>query len=559
MNKLKLAIAAMAMFAIQDAFAGGILTNTNQSIQFLRNPARDAAIAIDGVYLNPAGVAFLSDGFHLSLNLQNASQTRTVTGVFAPFAYGANNNGSSTKTFKGEAKAPVLPSIQAAYNKKNWSFQFGFGVTGGGGKCHFKQGLPSFEGTVALLPLLSQNLDAVTNKMGLGSLGLPTVDSYDMDTYMRGRQYYFGFTLGAAYKFNEHWSAYGGLRLLYGNSNYYGYVSNIRARFAGSTDYLNASETFLGQSAKAYEAVGQYTEAAKYAAAHGDMAAAQAAQAKAKEYGVKAAMLGALGEATEDVTLNCDQTGWGVAPILGVDYKVGNFNFAAKYEFETRMRLKNKSANSESARNLEILDRWADGENVPEDSPALLTLGARWSVIPQLRLNAGWHHYFDKDAHQYKHHEKKLGGDTNEYLFGAEYDLSKVVEVSAGVQKTNYKMTGDYMEDVSFVVNSYSFGFGVGVHLNKKMTLNLAYFQTNYSDFSSESNNYNDLANLTGKIVSGVAVKLGQDEATANAAANEVKNMLTAPVTADGKSMLYGKNTFTRTNHVFGLGLNIDF
>ena len=30
--------------------AGGILTNTNQSIDFLRNPARDAAIGIDGVY-----------------------------------------------------------------------------------------------------------------------------------------------------------------------------------------------------------------------------------------------------------------------------------------------------------------------------------------------------------------------------------------------------------------------------------------------------------------------------------------------------------------------------
>ena len=35
--------------------------------------------------------------------------------------------------------------------------------------------------------------------------------------------------------------------------------------------------------------------------------------------------------------------------------------------------------------------------------------------------------------------------------------------------------------------------------------------------------------------------------------------MLTTPVTEDGKSLLYGKNTFTRTNHVFGLGLNIDF
>ena len=134
-----------------------------------------------------------------------------------------------------------------------------------------------------------------------------------------------------------------------------------------------------------------------------------------------------------------------------------------------------------------------------------------------------------------------------------------MVEVSAGVQKTNYKMTGDYMEDVSFVVNSYSYGFGFGVHLNKKMTLNVAYFQTNYSDFTAASNNYNDLANLTGTIVKGMATKLGQSDEVAAGAAEEIKNMLTKPVTEDGKSLLYGKNSFTRTNHVFGLGLNIDF
>jgi hypothetical protein len=59
--------------------------------------------------------------------------------------------------------------------------------------------------------------------------------------------------------------------------------------------------------------------------------------------------------------------------------------------------------------------------------------------------------------------------------------------------------------------------------------------------------------------VGGVATALGQDEAAATAAASEVKTMLTTPVTEDGKSLLYGKNTFTRTNHVLGLGLNIDF
>ena len=44
------------LFAVaSSAFAGGILTNTNQSVAFLKNPARDAAIGLDGVYSNPAG------------------------------------------------------------------------------------------------------------------------------------------------------------------------------------------------------------------------------------------------------------------------------------------------------------------------------------------------------------------------------------------------------------------------------------------------------------------------------------------------------------------------
>ena len=58
--------------------AGGLLTNTNQSIAFLRSLARDGAIGIDGVYSNPAGVAFLPMGLHLSLSVQNVYQTRTI-------------------------------------------------------------------------------------------------------------------------------------------------------------------------------------------------------------------------------------------------------------------------------------------------------------------------------------------------------------------------------------------------------------------------------------------------------------------------------------------------
>ena len=44
-----LLIGAAALMVSNSTFAGGILTNTNQNAAFLRNPARDAIIAIDGV------------------------------------------------------------------------------------------------------------------------------------------------------------------------------------------------------------------------------------------------------------------------------------------------------------------------------------------------------------------------------------------------------------------------------------------------------------------------------------------------------------------------------
>ena len=72
MCKIRLYVMALTMMIVSGkTIAGGLLTNTNTNIAFNRNFARDGVIAIDGVYSNPAGVAFLSNGFHLSLNIQN--------------------------------------------------------------------------------------------------------------------------------------------------------------------------------------------------------------------------------------------------------------------------------------------------------------------------------------------------------------------------------------------------------------------------------------------------------------------------------------------------------
>ncbi len=498
---------AMSMVSIS-TFAGGFLTNTNQNVRFLRNPARDGAIGIDGVYSNPAGVAFLNDGFHLSLNIQNVHQTRTIHTGFPLFNFNANNPGQTEHRFKGVADAPVLPSIQLAYNKDNWSYQFGFAIVGGGGKCEFEDGLGSFESIVS--GMIASKAKVVNEELyaPLGALGIPGMvdhkmgNGYAYDSYMRGRQYYYGFTFGAARKLNDNLSLYGGLRMLYGSANYYGYVRDIKVQhITGVNSEMVLAKEHFGELAKQLYGIAGQLEA------NGETAKAAALKGAADQVAINAL-------STEDIELNCDQTGWGVAPIIGIDYKTGKFNFGAKYEFKTRMRLKNKSANSESYKGLaasnELLGKYIDGKKVAEDSPALLTVGAQYSPIKSLRLNLGYHHYFDVDTKQYK---GSVVGDTNEYLFGAEYDINKIFQISAGGQLTRYDMTDDFMNDISFNVNSYSFGFGLGINLKENIKLNLAYFQTNYEDYDKKQQ------------VSGMELT----------------------------------NSFTRTNRVLGIGVDFTF
>ena len=347
--KKKTLVASFGLMVSSLTFAGGLLTNTNQNVAFLRNPARDGAIGIDGVYSNPAGVAFLPDGLHLSLNFQSAYQTREITSVFGPFAYGAGNRGESSKLFKGDAKAPVVPSLQAAYNRGRWSYSFNFAIGGGGGKCAFEDGLGSFESQAALLPLLG-------SEMG--------INSYSLDSYMRGRQYYYGFQIGAAYKITDNLSAFVGGRLVYATTNYYGYVKNISVNNPVGGEMVGASALFAGQMASYLEQAGQLTAAAEQAAAAGNQDLAQQYAELAQKAGAAAKQMGTLAVATEDVTLNCDQTGWGFTPIIGLDYKIGKFNFGAKYEFKTKIRLDNRAANSESAERLAMLDKFRDGRTV---------------------------------------------------------------------------------------------------------------------------------------------------------------------------------------------------
>ena len=462
MKKIVLSLIVFTMTTVS-AMAGGILTNTNQSVLFLKNPARDAAIGLDGVYSNPAGVAFMPEGFHIAFNWQYAHQTRTITSTNEVFKLGKKNNGESVKEFEGVADAPVIPSLQAAWNKGNWSIQFNFSVPGGGGSCEFADGLGSFESVVGTI---AKKLEP------LGAQG------YDMDGYMKGRQYYYGIQLGAAYKVNPNLSVYGGLRLLYGDATYKAKISNILVKTAAG--YVEFGDFMQGAIATVEDGIAQVDAAI---AAYGSSDALVAKKAQLE--GTKTE-LGTLQKYAEGVNLLSNQDGLGIAPVIGVDWKYKNFNFAAKYEFKTQIRMKNESTVNKASE-IAAVNKYRDAEKVNEDAPALLTIGAQWKPIDEVSLNLGWHHYFDKDANWYNNTQDLLRRNTNEYLAGVEWDVSDRLNVSIGGQLTRYGLTDEYMNDMSFVVNSYSLGLGFSYKVKENVTLSAAYFQTNYDKYTREN------------------------------------------------------------------------
>lgn len=521
----KTILAALAVAASTlSANAGGINTNTNQSVAFLRNPARDAAIGIDGVYSNPAGVALLKDGFHIGVTWQTAIQTRTVE-TTSPYldhtlnTLTQNEKGEivpqegvpyPTKQYRGHATAPIVPSVQAAYNKNKWSFQFNFAVNGGGGKCEFSKGLGSFENAIGSKASLLNPL---------GAMG------YSVDSYMEGSNYFYGITLGAAYKVVDKddlkLSVYGGLRGLIGSANYKAQIKDIQvATSKGLVDlptFISDNPQKAALVAKKAELQGnldQIAEVKKLEPLETLYKTAAADPSNPKAQGEAKAILGLLdthrkltagiaqveggiammdagiAQAEEQLKpymdgldLECDQSGFGIAPILGFDLQYKRFNIAAKYEFRTKMNLKNSSNLNEST--ITETAQFVNGTKVREDSPAILTLGAQYSPIDIVRLNFGYHHYYDLGAKKFGDKQDLLSGGTNEYLGGVEVDATDRLILSTGFQITRYGLTDAYMSDISFVTNSWSFGFGASYQANPNVKIEAAYFKTLYSNYKT--------------------------------------------------------------------------
>ncbi|MEN9919174.1 MAG: hypothetical protein RL662_1610 [Bacteroidota bacterium] len=438
MNKSKLA-ALVAILNISASVAGGLLTNTNQSVHFLRNPARDASTEIDAVYTNPAGLVKLNDGLHFSFSNQSAFQTRTITSTSPIFKF---SGASDTKEFVGKASVPIIPSLQAAYKKGAWVLSGSIAITGGGGKATFDEGLPSFE------VLAGSSIGAV-NKSNVYK-----ANKYEVSQHMKGASSIIGSQLGGTYQINPMFSAYAGFRLNIVKNTYEGYLRGLKLNLTPA-----ASPNFSDQMV--------YSK---------DLLTAIAANPNtAAELKPQVALM-AKASSDEGAILESKQSGWGISPILGFNFNYfDKLNIGVKYEFRTALDLENDTKRDDTG-------MFAHGVNSPNDIPALLTVGASYAITSQLTANVGYHHFFDSDA-KMTDDKHMYAGSTNEYLAGVEYKIDRIFLVSAGGQITKYGVKDAYQRDLSFACSSYSLGLGGAVNISPTVRLNVGYFWTNYSDY----------------------------------------------------------------------------
>ena len=236
--------------------------------------------------------------------------------------------------------------------------------------------------------------------------------------------------------------------------------------------------------------------------------------------------------------LDVDQRGWGFAPLVGIDFHQGPITIGAKYEFRTRICTENKTNELEAGLGQKLqatlaatdpaalqtiattlgtkTAAYADGAETRYDMPSLLTVAAQYEISPKVRAAVEYHFFDDKNAKMAGDRQKELSHGTHEILAGVEWDVCDKLTLSCGGQRTDYGLSDTYQQNTSFACDSYSIGLGGAVNLTEKMRLNFSYFCSLYSDYTVESKNY-----------------LGTPYA--------------------------GSDTYSRTNHVIGVGLDYKF
>lgn len=503
----KLLVFVSVMLFTGSLFAGGLVTNTNQSAAWVRLPARDASTWIDAVYFNPAGLMKLNNGLHFSLSNQTIFQNREVISDYPYLNY---------DVYEGKVTAPVFPSIYAAFKMDKLALSLGFNAIGGGGGATYDRGLPSFEMSPSdLVPSLTSQ----------------GVTDYRLEAFFEGTSVFFGYQAGVSYKINDFISVFAGARYVTAKNTYNGYLRNIEINpmgmwvradgfFANIASQLTSitqipanlnpiiSEGGGSLTLSQAQALGIIDNDAKRGIEAGlttvgvdpaDIEGMDMIQIQATLISATPALQQQIATYTGTSTLlqdkeaDVEQTASGITPIIGINISPSeNLNIGLKYEFATELEFTNNTTSDilmgfDPAGN--PVTMFPDGDKFRGDMPAMLSAGIDYKATENLRVSLGTHYYFDKGADygkkingEYVSNEEVIDNNFFEVAGGLEYDITDKILVSGGYLLAKTGVNENYQSDLSYSLTSSTIGAGGAYKFSDNLMLNLGVGYTIYQE-----------------------------------------------------------------------------
>lgn len=521
----RLTIFTAFFMLIQVAFAGGVLTNTNQSAQFIRMMSRNASTDIDAVYFNPAGLIKMQDGWHFAFYSQTIFQDKIVDSEFPLL-----NDGH----YVGKVTVPVFPTAYAVYKKQNWAFSLGFGPNAGGGSADFDRGLPSFE-----IPI---------TKVVPGLAGLTQIDpglsvtGYDAELSFSGSSVFWGIQLGATYKVNDILSVYGGVRYMPSKNVYEGSIRNVQLQVGGqmfaAPAWLSGTAGTVSGFAQQFtalanmpqtlspylEAAGGYTLAQLEGANQIDATMRAGIEAGLELMGLpqtqidmmtlnqingayvqaspqfqgQAAVLSGTATKLEETAgdladreVKTEQTGTGFTPMLGIQISPAeNLNIAVKYEMKTILKLTNDTE-------VDDLGLFPDGAESRNDVPAVLGIGVGYKPADWLEIQFSYTGYFNKGVDWGKNtrdlaiwksvdptkiRTREIDNNGYELALGFQFNVSDNLAFSIGGLFGDMGIADSYQSDFSFSNPSITGGLGMMWKISDRLTFDIGASNTYYKD-----------------------------------------------------------------------------
>lgn len=329
---------------------------SNSTATVVRDPARQASTEVDAAIFNPAGTAFLEDGLHFSLNSKLAYK---------------NYNESSLNNDEKHQMLDEMPSLQAAYKNGSWALSLSLGNEGGFGAFHASE-----------IPWLSNMLtdannivfDSYKTSMSEFTNNCNIYDKLVSNAKVSGSLYNYSARVGAAYKITPKLSVSAGLRFNYVTEQTYlginRWVSQANTQQTTANAYFTTVDNGFRRTMQDY--MQPYQDIIDLANSMGiDASNLQ------ETVDMLALLTDFVSEENQKMAntpnftslINTRTNGWGIAPVIGMDYNVDKFNFAVKYEFETKIHTE-------------------DGV-LSYHIPSVLSLGASWQPKDNLKISLG--------------------------------------------------------------------------------------------------------------------------------------------------------------------------